>query len=326
MPSENYNSQFDRLSRIQETKDLEEAIGAAIATIQAQVKVPVALDKEWKHFEIQQICSETGGWEQITPINRFLRTASVTREKLLAATHQYLVLDSILRIKSKGSKASPVLDIKSENIRRTVEKALKNLDNNISDIECDLVLAERTVSTEKGGLVGIKNQLARIEQRLIAMTPNLQRLEHSPPLAPIEGTSKGDDAPGTSQEGPARLTEKEIDDDEYPALLCAETVKVQESTNTDKSIVMEPETSTGRKGPVMEKNNKTEPITAGTSSSSIKTKKKHLHVENTQDQAIQALEKDLDDLREIGYANFASLTVIRTEGAGMNSSLVGIAQ
>ncbi|KAL6743817.1 hypothetical protein Aduo_016813 [Ancylostoma duodenale] len=157
----NYISKSERLSRLQKIRDIEEEITSAISQIHRLIKLANAQDAEWKQYGIRQPCSASGGGEEILPISRFLRTACVTKEKLLGITQQYLLLEAILRLKSDGQNPSPLLNIRVENIQKKVDITLSTLDSNIRDMECDLILAEKTSNNERGSIAEVTDQLTR---------------------------------------------------------------------------------------------------------------------------------------------------------------------
>ncbi|KAK6735464.1 hypothetical protein RB195_018587 [Necator americanus] len=124
-----------------------------------------------KKHGIQSSCSASGGGEQILPINRFLRTACVTKEKLLGITQQYVLLEAMLRINSEGPHPSPQLNIKGGNIQRKADRTVHTSDIDIRDMECELALTEKMPNNERGSLAEVTDQLTRIEQTIRNMTP-----------------------------------------------------------------------------------------------------------------------------------------------------------
>ncbi|EYC39936.1 hypothetical protein Y032_0636g941 [Ancylostoma ceylanicum] len=304
MPSENYNARFEHLSRLREIKDIEEAITSAISQIHRLIKVANAQDGEWKQRGIQHTCSASGGGEEILPISRFLRTACVTKEKLLGITQQYLLLEAMLRIKTDGARPSPLLNIKAGNIQKKVDRTLSTLDSNIRDMECDLILAEKMRTNERGNIIEVTDQLTRIEQRIGNIELHIQASvskQHSIRHAgdaergvlkrnqegttAVEAESRDDDHPIVEAAG----FEEEVDDDQYLDRLFAESIgeDAVDATNTQRRPA-EPDVGQGTVQEVME---------AAAEEAPTKTKKRRRLVSNTNDQEIQALEKDLDDLR-----------------------------
>ncbi|KAK6745199.1 hypothetical protein RB195_011737 [Necator americanus] len=300
LASENYTSTFARLSRIREIKDIEEAIASVMSQIHRQIKLANALDAEWKQHGIQSTCSASGGGEQILPINRFLGTACVTKEKLLGITQQYVLLKAMLRIKSEGLYLSPLLNLKGENIQRKAGRTLHTLDIDIRDMECELALAEKMYDNERGSLAEVTDQLTRIEQPIRNMTPQAVLSSSSQPS--IGQTAEKDASRGNEENmtgvhdldhyhsaiEAAEVDDKEIDD-RYLELLFAETA-MEQSADAIPSLVR-PDRRKQRK-PCQQRN-----------------------------QTIKVMRKDLDDLRfgftylprrKIGESSTGALSIGQT--------------
>ncbi|KAK6762074.1 hypothetical protein RB195_022973 [Necator americanus] len=170
MASSNYTKEFESITRLcgpaTPTQTIGTEIGKTISNIYGQVKVAGTLDNGWKHHIIQHTCSEAGAGEQVFLINRFLRTASVTKEKLINFTKGYFYLDGLLR--NKSTQKSALNKIRGKNIQKKVEKELERLDKNIADMEVELDLVAKQISEERRGLIEIKHMLADLEKRLVS--------------------------------------------------------------------------------------------------------------------------------------------------------------
>ncbi|EYB91372.1 hypothetical protein Y032_0206g1957 [Ancylostoma ceylanicum] len=91
-------------------------------------------------------------------VNRFLRTASVTKEKLLRFTQRYLLFDTIYAILVKYDEVSSATRtnfaeaMKFCEERVKIEKELEKLNKNIDKMSQELGLAEKRIKDEKGAI------------------------------------------------------------------------------------------------------------------------------------------------------------------------------
>ncbi|EYC02070.1 hypothetical protein Y032_0102g3465 [Ancylostoma ceylanicum] len=144
--------------------DIEKDMIETMKEIRQQIKVSHALDAEWTLNDWRREEPETsqddsslpGGSEHMLIVNRFLRTASVTKEKLLRFTQRYLLFDTIYAILVKYDEVSSATRtnfaeaMKFREERVKIKKELKKLDKNIDKMSQELGLAEKRVMDEKG--------------------------------------------------------------------------------------------------------------------------------------------------------------------------------
>ncbi|KAL6742345.1 hypothetical protein Aduo_015502 [Ancylostoma duodenale] len=244
MASIEYGRDFDHISSLLDpatpTQTIEREIGKEICNISPQIKMAKTLHTGWSHHIIQHTCSEAGTGEQVLLINRFLRTGSVAREKLICYTQHYLLLDSFLR--QKDSPKSYYINIKAKIIQNTVEKELKRLDSNIADIECELDQAALKVTDERTGLIKVKHMLKDLEKRLLQSSQEdttneekLARLSISQyPEETVEPMGEGEDQNDEKQDQP-------ITDEDYLAQLVAENLLEDKKTGEPEPGARTPE-------------------------------------------------------------------------------------
>ncbi|KAL6729885.1 hypothetical protein Aduo_000897 [Ancylostoma duodenale] len=150
--------------------DVEKDMIKTMNEIRQQIKVSHALEAErtlndWRREEPETHDSSLpGGREHMLVVNRFLRTATVTREKLLRLTQRYLRFDTIFAILVKYDEVSSTtrtnfvetMNFREERVK--IEKELEKLDKNIIRMSRELGIAERRVKDEKGAIAQFQKE------------------------------------------------------------------------------------------------------------------------------------------------------------------------
>ncbi|KAL6734972.1 hypothetical protein Aduo_005458 [Ancylostoma duodenale] len=132
-------------------------------------------------------------------VNRFLRTATVTREKLLRLAQRYLLFDTIFAILVKYDEVSSTtrtnfaetMNFREERVK--IEKELEKLDKNINKMSRELGIAERRVKDEKGAIAQFQKEkrllMQEFNNKIREMEDKLENFMFSPidqKPAPVE--------------------------------------------------------------------------------------------------------------------------------------------
>ncbi|VDO99847.1 unnamed protein product [Heligmosomoides polygyrus] len=163
---------FDHFHSASRTaQETEKEISSSLCHLHGQIKVAATVINEWTHHLIQHTCSDSCAGEQVLLLGRLLRTAAITREKILRYANQFLLLDSVIRLKIKNSAEYKFKNISVENVTNTVKKNLNKLDDAIDDMEFELGQVEKLLNDEKLCFQEIKNLLASLNQKAITFAP-----------------------------------------------------------------------------------------------------------------------------------------------------------
>uniref|UniRef100_A0A183GUP3 Phlebovirus_G2 domain-containing protein n=1 Tax=Heligmosomoides polygyrus TaxID=6339 RepID=A0A183GUP3_HELPZ len=115
---------------------------------------------------IKHTCSEAGGGTQVFLVGEQLGKAITARESLQRHTEWFILLQSILNLKRQQDPAIPAsINIEGGNIRETVTKHLKKLEENIGDMQYELKQAESLVNTERLCMDEIKKLVKTMDQK-----------------------------------------------------------------------------------------------------------------------------------------------------------------
>ncbi|VDP50263.1 unnamed protein product [Heligmosomoides polygyrus] len=217
MSSEDRSHEWEKLANIHNEghKAIEKEIGQTVGNIRTEIKSATVLHEMWTHHLIQHTCSEAGGGTQVFLVSEQLREAITARESLQHHTERFILLQSILNLKRQQNPAIPAsINIEGGNIRETVTKHLKKLEENIGDMQYELKQAESLVNTERLCMDEIKKLVKTMDQKVRSIVPPSH---HSTPavMSPRQGleTDKGnglDDKPKVAGEaGPTLIRGKE---------------------------------------------------------------------------------------------------------------------
>ncbi|VDP07750.1 unnamed protein product [Heligmosomoides polygyrus] len=149
------------------------------------------------------------------PCQRATEKSDNGKESLQHHTERFILLQSILNLKRQQDPAIPAsINIEGGNIRETVTKHLKKLEENIGDMQYELKQTESLVNTERLCMDEIKKLVKTMDQKVRSIVPSSH---HSTPavMSPRQGleTDKGnglDDKPKIAGEtGPTLIKGKE---------------------------------------------------------------------------------------------------------------------
>ncbi|KAK6009951.1 hypothetical protein OSTOST_25090 [Ostertagia ostertagi] len=135
-------------------------MGATLDEIYDEIKASEALDTSWMHHLIRTTCANISGEELARRTNRFLESASTSRDKILRLTQRYLLLDSTFLSLIKGSqlpaerreqweKQKTKHDVNAESVMVTVDRNLTKLERNIEEMKYELAQINNVQKEEK---------------------------------------------------------------------------------------------------------------------------------------------------------------------------------
>ncbi|KAK5977470.1 hypothetical protein GCK32_009399 [Trichostrongylus colubriformis] len=90
------NLQLDSIS----AELLESDLTNSLEEIHSQIKATKILQVAWQHHIDEKIVDEAPAGEQVLLIDRFLRTAPITREAMLRWTQRFLMIDAIFQMRT----------------------------------------------------------------------------------------------------------------------------------------------------------------------------------------------------------------------------------
>ncbi|VDL66090.1 unnamed protein product, partial [Nippostrongylus brasiliensis] len=238
---------------------LERDMKRTLKEIHQYIKVSTTLDVNWTHHLYNTTCVPIGDGEMALIVNRFLRTASETKEKLQGLMQRYALFDSMYMSLGKCDEINQRRrtdwcqedDVKVDHLIAIVVKEIAVLERNIRNIEHELGKAEKRINDNgQRGNILVDNPFDRKLQEMKGRIAELEfELEAAKRNAAKRAVSSTDD--GLS------CKVQVLSDDDYMAQLIEETSGPNEEI-ADEDLSTDTQTKDGDKMGINDNNDRGE--------------------------------------------------------------------